>query len=60
LRAAGTTAIWYDVNAARKDGGFDADNLANIRADDQAALSVVAGCGASHVPWGDAATVMIG
>lgn len=56
LRATGKKAVWYDVNAARKGEGFDADNLANIRADAQADLCIVAGCGASQVPWTGAAT----
>ena len=51
LRAAGIKTVWYDVNAARKGEGFDTENLANIRPDEQADLCVVAGCGASQVPW---------
>jgi predicted NBD/HSP70 family sugar kinase len=57
LRAAGKRAVWFDVNAARKEEGFDPDNLANIRPDAQADLCVVAGCGASLVPWTDAAKI---
>ncbi len=59
LRAAGKKAVWYDVNAACKDGGFDPDNLANIRADAQADLCVVAGCGAARVPWPSAAKIQV-
>ncbi len=60
LRATGKKTVWYDVNAAAdKDGRFDKDALANIRADAQADLCVVAGCGASQVPWNDAATITV-
>lgn len=59
LRATGKTTMWYDVSAARKGEGFDADNLANIRADAQADLCIVAGCGASQVPWAGAATITL-
>ena len=59
LRAAGKKTVWYDVNAARKDGGFDAASLANIRPDALADLCVVAGCGASQVPWSDAAKINV-
>ena len=51
LRAAGKKTVWFDVNAARTGDGFDSANLANIRPDTQADLCVVAGCGASQVPW---------
>ena len=59
LRASGKKTVWYDVNAARANGGFDADNLANIRPDAQAGLCVVAGCGASRVPWAQAAKLSL-
>lgn len=59
LRAAGKKTIWYDVNAARSNGGFDAADLANIRPDPHADCCVVAGCGAAYVPWGEAATLHI-
>ncbi len=59
LRAAGKKAVWYDVGAARKDGGFDPDSLANIRPDVHADLCVVAGCGASLVPWPDAVKLQL-
>jgi glucokinase len=55
LRAQGKKAVWFDVKAARKDGGLDPALLANIRPDPQAALCVAAGCGAAQVPWPDAA-----
>ncbi len=60
LRASGKKTVWYDVNAARTGEEFDAGNLANIRPDAQADLCVVAGCGASQVPWAAAATIKIG
>jgi len=59
LRASGKKAVWYDVGAARKGEGFDAGDLANIRPDTRADLSVVAGCGATQVPWSAAATVRL-
>lgn len=59
LRKAGKKAVWFDVSAARKGDGFDADNLANIRPDAQADLCVVAGCGAAQVPWAGAATISL-
>ncbi len=60
LRAAGKKTVWFDVNAARTESGFDADNLKNIRPDAQADLCVVAGCGASQVPWPAAAKITVG
>lgn len=60
LRAAGKKIVWYDVNAARNGDGLDPANLANIRPDPQADLCVVAGCGASHVPWASAAVLRVG
>ena len=59
LRGVGKKTVWFDVNAARKGDGFDPDNLANIRPDDQADLCVVAGTGASQVPWPAAATISL-
>ena len=60
LRTAGKKAVWYDINAARaNDGTLDPANLANIRPDYQAALSVVAGHGAAKTPWSDASIVRI-
>ena len=59
LRASGKKTVWYDVGAARKGEGFDGDNLANIRPDAQADLCVVAGCGASQVPWPHAAKISL-
>lgn len=59
LRSAGKKTVWYDVNAARKGDGFDPDSLANIRPDAQAALCIVAGCGASQVPWPAAAKIRL-
>ncbi|MDD4017149.1 MAG: ROK family protein [Kiritimatiellae bacterium] len=58
LRAAGKKTVWYDVNAARTGGVLDADSLANIRPDAQADLCVVAGTGASQVPWPDAVKIL--
>jgi glucokinase len=59
LRASGKKTVWFDVNAARKGEGFDTDSLANIRPDTQADLCIVAGCGASQVPWSAAATIRL-
>ncbi len=60
LRAAGKKAVWFDVNAARTGDGFDSANLANIRSDVQADLCIVAGSGASQVPWPAAAKIRVG
>jgi glucokinase len=59
LRASGKKCVWYDVNAACTEKGFDTDSLANIRPDAQASLCIVAGCGASKVPWPDATTLCL-
>jgi len=59
LRASGKKTVWYDVNAGRKGCGLDSDALANIRPDNQAGLCVVAGHGASQVPWRSATKIQI-
>ena len=59
LRTAGKKAVWFDVNAARSADGFDPDNLANLRPDDQADLSVAAGHGAAKTLWSDASILRI-
>jgi glucokinase len=58
LRAAGKKAVWFDVDAARADGVLTAD-LASIRHDPLADLSIVSGHGAAQVPWPDALTLRL-
>lgn len=57
LRARGKKTVWFDVNAARNGEGFSAGDLANIRPDTAADLSVVTGFGAAKVPWPASETI---
>ena len=59
LRTTGKKAVWFDVNAARSADGFNPDNLTNLRPDDHADLSVVAGHGAVKTFWSDATVLRI-
>ena len=55
LRAQGVAAVWFDLNAARNEGGqLEPELLADIRCDTQAPLSILYGRGASQVKWSDA------
>jgi len=59
LRAAGVKTVWFDVNAARKNGELDTNALANIRPDMKADLCVAVGKGAGEVPWTAATRIVL-
>lgn len=55
LREQEVKAVWFDLSAAcSADGTIDPQQLANIRSDPAADLSVLFGCGASQAAWQDA------
>lgn len=59
FRAQGKRVVWFDAAAARENGLFKQDLLADIRADATAALCIAYGPGAAQVPWADAAKVTL-
>ncbi len=60
LQTAGKRAVCFNVSAADDgQGGFDVENLANIRADATADLNIVFGAGAFKTPWADAVRISV-
>ena len=60
LREKGIKAVWLDITAAyRTDGSIDSEQLADLRCDAAAPLSVLYGNGASRAEWADAVRVEV-
>ena len=58
LRKTDIKAVWFDITAAcTEDDAIDPDQIANIRCDAAAPLSILFGTGAAQAEWGEATLV---